>query len=157
MIIHDLQTWKSWKELRHIVHSTATPVSPVAGTKLTYPDVLGLQFLVGLGLVMAPKVATLESIRRVCQAEVVGEPVIIPPQEKAIQTAFRLCGVSDSKRLLPSRQAHLHLERRWIWGHQCLWNMIWRNYLTNMRDIPTKGIVYILKGFLKLSQFINIR
>lgn len=62
MIIHDLQTRK---ELRRIVHSTVTPVSPVAGTELTYPDVLGLQFLVGLGLVMAPKVATLESIRSI--------------------------------------------------------------------------------------------
>lgn len=46
-----------------VVQSTVTPVSPIAGTELTYPDVLGLQFLVGLGLVMAPKVATLESIR----------------------------------------------------------------------------------------------
>ena len=61
LIIHDLQTWK---ELRRIVQSTVTPVTPVGGTELTYPDVLGLQFLVpGLGLFMAPKVATLESIR----------------------------------------------------------------------------------------------
>ena len=52
LIIH-LQTWK---ELRRIVQSTVTPVTPVGGTELTYPDVLGLQFLVpGFGAVHGTK------------------------------------------------------------------------------------------------------
>ena len=96
LIIHDLQTWK---ELRRIVQSTVTPVTPVGGTELTYPDVLGLQFLVpGLGLFMAPKVATLESIRSTKIIKLYSAYVLPVLFLKSLRTFFHIfslqCGIS---------------------------------------------------------------